>query len=59
MTTETKSNTKAGATAADVRAYGRENGYTVGNRGVLSAELIAEFNKGKRGSSRYIPGSKN
>lgn len=42
------------ATAADVRAFAREQGIDVGTRGQLSRELIAEFNKGKRGNARYV-----
>lgn len=43
------------ATAADVREWAREKGIEVGRRGRLSAELVADFNKGRRGAARYTP----
>jgi hypothetical protein len=35
-------------TADDVRAWGRNKGFEVGDRGRLSAELIGAFNKGRK-----------
>jgi hypothetical protein len=42
------------ASAADVRAWARENGVEVGTRGQFSREVIASFNAGKRGNARYV-----
>lgn len=36
------------ATAADVRAWARENNIEVGTRGQLKPAVIADFNKGRR-----------
>lgn len=48
-------NTTESPTAADVRAWANENGFEVGKRGYLAAEVVAAFNKGKRGRSKYTP----
>lgn len=36
---------KVSATPADVRAWGAENGFTVGARGRFSADLVKAYNK--------------
>lgn len=39
---------------AEVREWAREKGITVGSRGRLSAELIDQFRKAKRGRKVYV-----
>lgn len=34
--------------ASDVRAWARENGLTVGERGHLPSEVVGQYNKGRR-----------
>jgi len=45
------------ASPAQVRSFARDAGLPVGSRGLFSAEVIAEFNKGRRKEQRYIPGA--
>lgn len=38
---------------SEVRAFAKEHGIPVGSKGRFNADLIAQFNKGKRGPHRY------
>lgn len=44
---------KTPVNANEVREWAREQGITVGTRGRLSEELIAKFNRSKRGRKVY------
>lgn len=41
------------ATAAEVRAFAKENGIEVGSRGRFSAALVKQFNKGRKPAAQY------
>lgn len=46
------------ASTEDVRQWGRDNDFQVGDRGRLSSELIAEFDRAhKRNNIKYVPGT--
>lgn len=47
--------TYEGASGSDVRESALAAGLAVGQRGRLSDQAIAAFNKGKRANRRYVP----
>lgn len=46
--------TDTDVTAADVRAWARSKGMEVGARGRIHPDVIAAYNKGRKGPNQYV-----